>query len=513
MASSSTLSKPFYGSVSPAILGSFDWDDDIKPPEQEVSQKQPNNATSTTSNSPSTTMFRYKMNPAILGDDFTSGPSTSSSTIPTRKRSHSRNRNRLRVVNVSPVRNPPARTPRRPPAPQYRGYLPISPSILADFEDEGWLTVGDGPPALQDNGKGKAPAPVSSVMAAVEAQIASSLLTTRSSSAYFGLSKSRHNPAATADTETEESSTSAKHPGSFAPEDIGFGQRYQVDEGTDLVVITNKRQLPEIQAGTQQCSVCFDEKEISEFPRAAVTRTCKHPPRTCLECMKGTIRAQLESKLWNEIGCPEEGCKGILQNDDIQRFADEETNDRYQALSFRGAMSESDNFVWCTSGCGYGQVHEGGLSQPIVICLKCNHRSCFHHRVAWHENLTCDEYDALQADPLNFRSRFELENELAEQEAAARRAQEEADREFAKTLLEEEQRAIDQEIMEREERAQKERQERERQEREVREIKARKEREAAAKRQAEDLASATKVKSTTKPCPGCKAPIEKNSGW
>jgi membrane protein involved in colicin uptake len=130
--------------------------------------------------------------------------------------------------------------------------------------------------------------------------------------------------------------------------------------------------------------------------------------------------------------------------------------------------------------------------------------------VAWHENLTCDEYDRLLADPANFRSRFDIANEAAQQAAAARQAQEDADRVFAQSLLAEEQRVVAEERAARERAKREEREAAERAEREKRE---REMREAAARKKAEEEASSRTVGSTTKPCPGCQAPIEKNDGW
>ncbi|KAH6621558.1 hypothetical protein B0J18DRAFT_411290 [Chaetomium sp. MPI-SDFR-AT-0129] len=302
-----------------------------------------------------------------------------------------------------------------------------------------------------------------------------------------------------------------------APDELGctpnpysrFGQRYKVADQTSSVVITNQRRLPDVLSGDRECIVCTDTKPVSEFPAAGITKACDHDPTTCLVCVEMSIKSDLTSKLWDEIKCPE--CRATLEYDDVQRFADEETKERYQTLSFRSAISSSPTFLWCTSGCGYGQEHESGAASPIVTCRLCSHRSCFNHRVAWHENLTCEEYDALQADPTNFRSRFDLDNEEAEEAAAARRAQEDADRVFAQSLV-----AADQaeERAERERRARREEEEaRERAAREQREAREREMRKAAARKKREEEASSRTVGTTTKPCPGCQAPIEKNQGW
>ncbi|KAK4033711.1 hypothetical protein C8A01DRAFT_19391, partial [Parachaetomium inaequale] len=294
---------------------------------------------------------------------------------------------------------------------------------------------------------------------------------------------------------------------SFAPDDLGFGQRYQVAQKTASVIITNQRRLPAILSGDRDCLICTDTKPVSAFPTASITRTCTHEPTTCLACVATCIRTDLATRLWNEIRCPE--CRAPLEYDDVQRFADDDTRDRYQTLSFRSAVSSSPAFFWCTAGCGYGQVHEGGAESPIIACRLCAHRSCFHHRVAWHENLTCEEYDALLADPVNFRSRFDIANEEAAQAAAARRVQEDADRVFAQGLLAEEQRVVAEERAERERKRREEKELKERVEREKRE---REMRESAVRRKLEEEASSRAVGSTTKPCPGCQAPIEKNEG-
>lgn len=177
----------------------------------------------------------------------------------------------------------------------------------------------------------------------------------------------------------------------------------------------------------------------------------------------------------------------------------------YEALALHAAMGEAENFIWCTANCGSGQLHDTGAAQPIVTCLHCRQRSCFTHNVAWHDDMTCEEYDALQRDPENFRSRIEIENDELER---ARRAQEDADRAMAQSLVAE-QKA---ETRRREARERAER-ERERAERERARNAAALARKAAARRKAEEEKSRETVNRTTKPCPGCGWAIEKNDGW
>lgn len=274
------------------------------------------------------------------------------------------------------------------------------------------------------------------------------------------------------------------------------------------MVVTNQRIPAQVLSGEIECTVCTDTKRVADFPGAAITKTCTHPPTTCLDCVATSIRSDLDNKLWNEIRCPE--CRETLQYDDVQRYADSETSERYQSLSFRYALSEAENFIWCTSGCGYGQVHGGGVEEPIVICLLCGHRTCFTHGVAWHQNLSCEEYDALQQDPSNFRSRFDTENEAAEEAQRVRRALEDADRVFAQSLVAEELRA---EEVVRQERLRRQEREREERLREERRLAAEAMRAEVQRKNEQEQKSRKTIARTSKPCPGCGWAIEKNRGW
>ena len=131
----------------------------------------------------------------------------------------------------------------------------------------------------------------------------------------------------------------------------------------------------------------------------------------------------------------------------------------------------------------------------------------------WHENLSCEEYDALLADPENFRSRFEMDNDEAATADDARRAQEDADRAYAQSLMAEEQRVVDEERRERARREEEAREARRREERAEQQRKLKEQRKRAAIQLHQEEQSQKTVARTTKPCPGCGWAIEKNKGW
>ena len=135
--------------------------------------------------------------------------------------------------------------------------------------------------------------------------------------------------------------------------------------------------------------------------------------------------------------------------------------------------------------------------------------------------MTCAEFDAFAADPARFRSRFELENEKVERERdaarAARDAQEERDLALARSLLADEERAEATRRADEERRAKEARERAARAAREAEERRRAEERRQAAaeveRKKREEAANLSTISRTTKNCPGCKWPIEKNGGW
>ncbi|RTE75342.1 hypothetical protein BHE90_010206 [Fusarium euwallaceae] len=335
------------------------------------------------------------------------------------------------------------------PAPR-RGYGPVAASILnltdlgVDADDI------DEPPSKRRN---VAPLPTRPAVASSSSSSSSSSLV----NPYVARFQQPDDANATASLRQLDESADD------VADDFSFGQRYQKAPDSSDVIVTHQRIPASVSVGEVECLL--------------------------------SIESDLSSKLWTEIRCPE--CRELLEYADIQRYANNQTFTRYETLALRAAMSEAENFIWCTSGCGSGQIHDSGSEQPIVTCLHCGHRSCFHHNVAWHQTLSCDEYDQLLADPENFRSNLEIENEKWSE---AQRAQLEADRAMAQGLLAEDQ-------------AERRRQEeRERKEREQAQKAAKLARQIAARRKREEEQSRATVNQTTKPCPGCGWAIEKNKG-
>lgn len=166
--------------------------------------------------------------------------------------------------------------------------------------------------------------------------------------------------------------------------------------------------------------------------------------------------------------------------------------------------------MWCQN-CDFGQLHDGGTSQPIIRCLNCGSRSCFRHSVPWHDRLTCEEYEEMLKDPDGFQSAIDKDDDAA---AMVKRLQEQEDEMFARSLDQRDKRAEqDRQKQRHEEERRRARaaQQAESERKKVEQERAR-QREELKRRAREDKLSVEKVHATTKPCPGCRWPIEKNEG-
>lgn len=143
----------------------------------------------------------------------------------------------------------------------------------------------------------------------------------------------------------------------------------------------------------QTCTVCMESKSLIYF-EGYYDDECKHLNRTiCDSCMYDYIRAN-----WNQhadIHCPE--CSIVLSHNAIKTILlnhnDMNLYERFVQFDFNRALEHNSEFIWCAHGCGSGQLNEGGSMNRTVKCVNCQKLTCFKHRIPWHEDLTCEEYD------------------------------------------------------------------------------------------------------------------------
>ncbi|KAF2808764.1 uncharacterized protein BDZ99DRAFT_360672, partial [Mytilinidion resinicola] len=141
------------------------------------------------------------------------------------------------------------------------------------------------------------------------------------------------------------------------------------------------------------CIICTDALPPTSFPPQPPTAHCTHSPQVCTADLDAWIRSSLTTKGPAAIGCPE--CGNHLTHPDIHRLAAPLTLAAFETAQTRALLSADPNFRWCLSAaaCGSGQLHASGRAGPIMTCGACGFKQCVIHERAWHEGLTCREFD------------------------------------------------------------------------------------------------------------------------
>ncbi|KIW08416.1 LOW QUALITY PROTEIN: uncharacterized protein PV09_01322 [Verruconis gallopava] len=74
------------------------------------------------------------------------------------------------------------------------------------------------------------------------------------------------------------------------------------------------------------CIVCSET--VTYTHGASLTPRCQHDASLCKPCAQWFLSAQVGLGNWRKIGCPELGCKQVLDGDDMKRLADTDTLDK-----------------------------------------------------------------------------------------------------------------------------------------------------------------------------------------
>lgn len=161
----------------------------------------------------------------------------------------------------------------------------------------------------------------------------------------------------------------------------------------------------------KDCMVCAETLSVRRFPRRPPTTQCEHEINTCRHCLRGWIRSEFKSKVWDQLDCPE--CRARMEYDDVKQFAPPEVFrryvpqlkslgskgfadvlSRYDRLSTRAALEAIPGFRWCIAkGCKSGQVHDEWDRTPRFRCVACKASHCVAHQIPWHRKESCAQYD------------------------------------------------------------------------------------------------------------------------
>ena len=110
------------------------------------------------------------------------------------------------------------------------------------------------------------------------------------------------------------------------------------------------------------CTTCGRTLTASSFPKYLPTDDCRHLINTCRSCLKQWLAVQVENTTYDSISCPE--CPEIMQNSDMKLHAATDTYKRFDDLDRRGIADKTPGWRWCLSTrCRAGQVHHAPI-QP-----------------------------------------------------------------------------------------------------------------------------------------------------
>ncbi|CAF2057720.1 unnamed protein product [Rotaria magnacalcarata] len=105
--------------------------------------------------------------------------------------------------------------------------------------------------------------------------------------------------------------------------------------------------------------------------------------------------------LEEQVNCPEPNCSAALDFDSIKKILGnirgKKLFEHYDRFCTQRVLERMPGFVWCSRRCGSGQLAERGVENNIIICIKCNRKTCFVHKTKWHNDFTCAQYDSQTA--------------------------------------------------------------------------------------------------------------------
>lgn len=168
----------------------------------------------------------------------------------------------------------------------------------------------------------------------------------------------------------------------------------------------DRRHAAEPPTPSRDCSVCCDSLHALDFPAKPPSSECAHAADVCFSCLQQWVATKVDANARAVIDCPR--CTTLLSHEDVRRACNFETFAKYDRFAALTVVNDLQNFHWCLRpGCGAGQEHVGG-HLGYMQCYACDFEQCLKHKMEWHRDQTCRQYDA--------RIRTDADKRLREQE-------------------------------------------------------------------------------------------------
>ncbi|KAI5202134.1 RCC1/BLIP-II protein [Aureobasidium subglaciale] len=179
------------------------------------------------------------------------------------------------------------------------------------------------------------------------------------------------------------------HPGL---RDRGFNGRKQTGK-LHIVQATPNTSAPAVPSPTvKTCAVCYKDQLHTVFTDVNRSGQHNHEPNTCRGCFNRYIVGQIKSGK-DRIKCAE--CQERLSYEIVRQIVSKTSLGMYDKVLLKRCVEEDNDFHYCMSvKCKSGQIHVGGLDSPLFNCKVCKHKHCVGCKVPWHEDESCDDYQA-----------------------------------------------------------------------------------------------------------------------
>ncbi|KAL0212798.1 hypothetical protein RCL1_006424 [Eukaryota sp. TZLM3-RCL] len=145
----------------------------------------------------------------------------------------------------------------------------------------------------------------------------------------------------------------------------------------------------------QLCNICDCSKPENEDWNVKMTTNCTHTRSSCNECIIKHIREEITGKqLSRSIPCLQTGCGNTMAYANVQAFAPDDLFQQYDKQLTKKAIESFPEFRYCSApNCGWGAFFDDGSNNPVIRCKKCSSKTCYNHRVVFHDGFTCQQYD------------------------------------------------------------------------------------------------------------------------
>jgi hypothetical protein len=162
-------------------------------------------------------------------------------------------------------------------------------------------------------------------------------------------------------------------------------------------------EVSKLSADQHECIVCCDTQPHDQAHFPTVSSSCSHDRSICKACIRRHFDEQIVAKHLFDVACPSKGqtrCGVKVPGLSICKLGTAAHFAEWEKTGLRHALTSLPEFRWCSRpGCGCGEEFPVGDRTRKIRCHSCKAQSCFKHRSAWHEGVTCEKYDAWLASP------------------------------------------------------------------------------------------------------------------